>query len=134
MLADSLSWQEMTVGGTIGGQHADPVTFLLTQLAAHFAPFGEEQRIEGMTELMSFRRQQGENTDAMVARFRTIRWRAAQGGAGMLLNWEGYSYLFLRATGVSPNQLLTILQPYSGRFPNTQQEFEDMTLAVKWQE
>ena len=49
----------------------------------------------------------------------------------MLLNWEGYSYLFLRATGVSPNQLLTILQPYSGRFPNTQQEFEDMTLAVR---
>ena len=49
----------------------------------------------------------------------------------MLLNWEGYSYLFLRATGVSPNQLLTILQPYAGRFPNTQQEFEDMTLAVR---
>ena len=69
LLADSLSWQEMTVGGTIGGQHADPVTFLLTQLAAHFAPFGEEQRIEGLTELMSFRRHNGEHSDAMVARF-----------------------------------------------------------------
>ena len=49
----------------------------------------------------------------------------------MLLNWEGYSWLFLRAAGVSPNQLLQLLQPYSGRFPATQQEFEDMTLATR---
>ena len=95
VLADSLSWQEMTQGGTVGGQQMGPVTFLLTQLAAHYAPFGEEQRIDSMVELMAFRRLPGEATDALVARFRTIRWRAAQGGAGMLLNWEGYSWLFL---------------------------------------
>ena len=53
-LADALSWQELTQGGQIGGQQLDPVTFLLTQLAAHYAPFGEEQRVSGMVDLMSF--------------------------------------------------------------------------------
>ena len=90
-LADALSWQELTQGGTIGGQQLDPVTFLLTQLAAHYAPFGEEQRVSGMTDLMSFHRQPNERTDALVARYRTLRWRAAQGGGGMLMSWEGCS-------------------------------------------
>ena len=49
----------------------------------------------------------------------------------MVLNWEGYSWLFLRAAGVNANQLIQLLQPYSGRFPNTQQEFEDMQPAVR---
>ena len=51
---DALSWQEITQGGNVGGHQLSPVTFLLTQLAAHYAPFGEEQRITAMTELMSF--------------------------------------------------------------------------------
>ena len=42
---------------------------------------------------MSFHRQHNERTDAMIARYRTLRWGAAQGGAGVLLNWEGYSWL-----------------------------------------
>ena len=130
-LADALSWQELTQGGQVGGQQLDPVTFLLTQLAAHYAPFGEEQRVSGMTELMSFHRAPNERTDALVARFRTLRWRAAQGGAGMLMNWEGYSWLLLRACGVNPTQLLQLLQPFQGRFPNTQQEFEDIQLSLR---
>ena len=40
-LADNLSWQDITQGGNIGGQQLGPVTFLLTQLAAHYAPFIE---------------------------------------------------------------------------------------------
>ena len=80
-----MSWQELTQGGNIGGQHLDPVTFLLTQLAAHYAPFGEEQRVSGMTELMSFHRLPNERTDALVARYRTLRWRAAQGGGDRAL-------------------------------------------------
>ena len=109
----------------------DPVTFLLTQLAAHYAPFGEERRVASMVELMSFHRLPQERTDALMARYRTLRWRAAQGGGGMLMNWEGYSWLLLRACGVNPQQLIQLLQPYQGRFPNTQQEFEDMSLAIR---
>ena len=84
-----------------------------------------------MTDLISFSRHAGERTDALVARYRILRWRAAQGGGGMLMNWEGYSWLLLRACGVNPTQLLQILQPYQYRFPNTQQEFEDMLLAIR---
>ena len=53
-LADALSWQDITQGGQVGGHNLGPVTFLLTQLAAHYAPFGEEQRVTAMQELMSF--------------------------------------------------------------------------------
>ena len=102
-LADALSWQELTQGGDVGGHQLDPITFLLTQLAAHYAPFGEEQRVTSMTELMSFHRLPNERTDALVARYWTLCWRAAQRGGGMLLNWEGYSWLLLRACGITHN-------------------------------
>ena len=55
-LADALSWQELTTGGVIGGQAMDPVTFLLTPLAAHYAPFGGRTTCErhgGTDELPS---------------------------------------------------------------------------------
>ena len=101
-LADGLSWQEITVEGNIDGHNLDPVTFLQTQYAAHYDPFGEEQRVSSMQELMSSHRLHNERTDAMIARYRAVRWRAAQGDAGLLLNWEGYSWLLLRACGVNP--------------------------------
>ena len=52
-----------------------------------------------MCELMSFHRLHNERTDAMIASYQTLRWRAAEGGAGLLFTWEGYSWLFLRACG-----------------------------------
>ena len=39
-LARNMSMQEITTGGLINGVAEDPVTFLLTQLATHFAPLG----------------------------------------------------------------------------------------------
>jgi hypothetical protein len=129
-LADALSWQELTQGGAVGGQQLDPDTFLPTQLAAHYTPHGKEQRRSGVADLMTFHRQSNEQTDAPVARYRTLHWRVAQGGGGMLVNWEGYSWLLLRAYGVNSTQWLQLLQPYQGRFPNTQQEFKDMQSAI----
>ena len=105
--------------GGVNGQQLDAVSFLLTQLSAHFAPFGEETRLQAMSELMQFRRQRGERTDPLIARYRSLRFRASQCGTGMIMNWEGYSWILLRACGVTMDQLLRILQPLNNRYPFT---------------
>ena len=84
-----------------------------------------------MQELMGFHRRQGEDTDALVARYRTLRHRAAQNGGGMLMNWEGYTWLLLRACGVNSTQPMQLLSPWQGRFPATQNEFEDLQVQLR---
>ena len=49
----------------------------------------------------------------------------------MAMSWEGYSWLLLRACGVNQHQLLSILQPYQGRFPSTEAEFNSMQLTLR---
>ena len=49
----------------------------------------------------------------------------------MAMSWEGYAWLLLRACGVNQHQLLSVLQPYQGRFPNTEAEFNSMQLTLR---
>ena len=130
-LARGMSYQDITQGGMINGQPVDPVTFLLTHLAQQFAPLGEEARLRAISELMQFHRNPGEQIDSMLSRFMTLRFRAGQGGQGMAMSWEGYSWLLLKACGVSHHQLLNVLQPYQGRFPGTEAEFNAMQLTLR---
>ena len=41
-LALNFSYDDLTVGANVNGVHLGPVTYLLTQLVAAFAPLGEE--------------------------------------------------------------------------------------------
>jgi len=131
VMALNCAYDDLTNGAMVNGVHLGPVTYLLTQLAAAYAPLGEEVRLKAMSDLMMFQRLNGENTDALVARFRQLRYLAAQGGAGINMSWEGYCWLLIRAVGVTSNQLLTVLQPFQGRFPNTEQEFEEMIMTMR---
>ena len=115
----------------MNGAQADPVTFLLSMLAANFAPLGEEQRLQAIAELMQFRREPGETIDALLSRFMAIRHRAAQGGQGLTMSAEGLAWLILQACGVNHNQLLSILQPFQGRFPNTEAELSAMQMTLR---
>jgi hypothetical protein len=49
----------------------------------------------------------------------------------MVMSWEGYSWLQLKACGVSHDQLLNVLQPYHGRRPSTEAEFNAMQLTLR---
>ena len=118
-----MSYEQQTQGGLIGGVQQDPVTFLIAQLAANYAPLGEESRLLAMSELMQFRRNQGENTDALLTRFQGVRHRAETGGAGMAMSIEGYSWLLLKACGVTQHQLILLLQPTANRFPPMTRNF-----------
>ena len=130
-LAYNLSFQELTQGDMVAGQHVDPLTYLLANLAQLYAPLGEEQRMMAMSELFHFKRNHNENIDQLIARYRLLRLKAAQGQVGLTMSWEGYSWMLLRATGVSSAQLLQLLQPTGNRYPTTEAEFEAMCLAIR---
>ena len=130
-LMRNISLEELTRGGTFNGQPADPVSNILQHLATHFAPLGEETRMSAMTELMSFNRKAGESIDTLLSRFLTVRHRTQMGGTGMAMSWEGFSYLLLRACGPDSHQLLNILQPFQGRWPSTEAEFNAMQLTLR---
>jgi hypothetical protein len=51
----------------------------------------------------------------------------------MAMSWEGYSWLLFKACGISMShhQLLNVLQPYQGRFPSTEAEFNAMQLTLR---
>ena len=46
-LVRAMSWTDVTQGGQIAGRNVDAITFLLTHLAAAYAPLGEEARAAG---------------------------------------------------------------------------------------
>ena len=104
---------------------------LLGHLASNDAPLGEECRLTAMTELMQCRRNPGESTDSLLARYQGITFRAETGGAGMTMSFGGYSWLLLRACGVSQGQLITLLQPTNSRFPTTEAEYSALTMAIR---
>ena len=130
-LARNMTFDQITNGGDVNGTHTDSVTYLLANLAQNFAPLGEEQRLTAMSELMSFHRNPGEQIDTLLSRFMTLRYRAEQGGAGMTMSWEGYAWLVLKACGTNSQQLLQLLQPYQGRFPNTAAEYNALTMSLR---
>ena len=122
-LARSMSYHDITQGGLINGTQVDPVTYLLTHLAHQLAPLGEEARLRAMGELMNFHRNPSEQIDGMLSRFMTLRYRAAQlAGQGMVMSWEGYAWLLLRACGVTQHQLINVLQPYQGGVSPTRKQ------------
>ena len=45
-LLGSMTAHQMTQGGLINGQQVDPLTFILAQVAMHYGPLGEEQRLQ----------------------------------------------------------------------------------------
>ena len=89
-LCRELSYQERTQGGLINGVQVDAVSFMLTHIGQRFAPLAEEQRLQAYQRLMSFDRNPNQTIDAMLTRFATLRFRAAQGGNGVTMSWEGY--------------------------------------------
>ena len=103
VIARGLSMVEMTRGGVINGQQVNAVTFLLTQLAASYAPLGEEQRLQAMGDLMQFRRNTNETMDQLIVRFRAVRWKAQQAG-NMVMSIEGLSWLLLCAVRPTTQQ------------------------------
>ena len=117
--------QEMSTGGILNGDQVDPVTFVIGSLHARFAPLEEESRLQSMTEMWAFARRPGEGINALLSRYEQIRARAANEGQ-FVMSIEGCSLQLLRAVGIRPNHLYTLLQPFEGQLPRTEREFSRM--------
>merc|ERR1712185_732020 len=107
--------QEMYHGGSFepGGEHVDPVTYLLGSLHARFSALEEESTLTAMTEMLAFARKPGENVNSLLARYETVRQRAALEGQ-FVMTVPGCSLQIIRACGMGPQHLFILLQPFQG--------------------
>ena len=122
--------QEMMRGCILNGVHDDPATYLLGGLHAKFPALEEESRLAAMTEMLAFARKPGEHINQLLARYDPVRHRAAVEGQ-FVMSIEGCALLLCRAIGVGPQQLYTLLQPYGGMWPSTQQQFDQMCTQLR---
>ena len=129
-MARMISPQEMVNGGAINGVQVDLVTYLLAGLHTRFAALEEESRLSCMTEMLAFARKPGENINAVLARYETVRTRAAIEGQ-FVMSAEGCSLQLLRACGIQSQHLITLLQPFNGRLPNNDLEFNQMCTQLR---
>ena len=121
---------EMVNGGLRNGVLVDIVTYLLGAIHARFAALEEESRLTTMTEMLAFARKPGESINALLARYETVRQRAAVEGQ-FQMSIEGCSLQILRAIGVHSHQLIMLLQPFQGRLPQNDQEFQAMIAQLR---
>ena len=117
-------------GGPINGVQTDPVTYLMHALAEQFAALGEESRVGTMADLLNFQRLGNENIDELLSRFDLVRTRAAEYGQ-MALSVQGLSFVLLRAVGVTDTQLLNLLQPFNGNYPDTETRFRALQQGLR---
>ena len=130
-MARHLSYNDLTNGALINGNHVGPVAYLLHHLAINFSPLGEEAQLAAIAELHRFDRKPGESIDGLLSRFLTPRYRASQEGQGMPMSWQGYAWILLGACGANDNQFLQLLMPFQGRLLATEQEFGALQLSLR---
>ena len=127
-----ISPQEMFHGGALepGGEVVDPVTYLLGSLHSRFSPLEEESSVTALCEMLAFQRRHGESVNALMVRYEVVRQRAALEGQ-FVMNVPGCSLQILRACNVSPQHLHILLQPFQGRLPTTDAQFNQLCTQLR---
>ena len=131
-MARMITPQEMYHGGSFepGGEVVDPVTYLLGSLHARFSALEEESSITAMTEMMAFARRPGEHINSLLARYETVRQRAALEGQ-YVLSVPGCALQLMKACGMGPQHLFVLLQPFQGQLPRTDQQFKELCTQLR---
>ena len=73
--------------------------------------------------MLSFSRRRNENISALLALYETVRQRAAVEGQ-FIMSIEGCALQLLRVSGVQTQHFFTLFQPYGGRLPQTDEQFQ----------
>jgi hypothetical protein len=125
-IARDLTPQQLAAGGQVnmpgqGMVNLDGLGFLMHGLETRFGPLAEETNLISMTERMTFRRIPSEPTDSLLARFDTLRGRAA--AANLVMSIPGLCFILLNAVGLTTEQRLQLLTPLQGRMPANDAEF-----------
>ena len=128
----AIGYNEITNGGTINGIHHDPVSYLLNGLEMRFGQLHDEQRLAAMVEFKNFKKHPGEPINCLISRLEVARSRAALDG-GYHESVEGCAMTLLgqHCCAVNAQQLITFLQPFGGRLPNTEEELLALLSQMK---
>ena len=129
-MARCITPQEMIHGGVRNGQQLDPVTYLIGALHAKFAALEEESRLQCMTEMLAFTRRPNETINAVLARYETVRQRAATEGQ-FIMSFEGCSLQLLRTCNIQASQLFILLQPFGGQLPQDEAQFQQLCTQLR---
>ena len=122
---------EIYTGGMVGGQHLDPLAYLLHGLGSRFGPLDDEVRPRSAQDLLNFSRRAGESTDAILSRFDIVRQRARSDGGGATVSIETASLILLRAIGVNHQQFQQLTQPLGFRLPSNEMEYLQLTHSIR---
>ena len=96
----------------------------------HASKHLEESSITAMTEMLAFARRSGENINSLLARYETVRQRAALEGQ-FVMTVAGCSLQILKACGMGPQHLFILLQPFQGRLPSTDAQFRELCTQLR---
>ena len=131
-MARMITPQEMYHGGSFepGGEIVDPVTYLLGSLHSRFSALEEESSLSAMTEMMAFARRPGENVNSLIARYETVRQRAALEGQ-FVMTMPGCALQLIKACGMGPQHLFILLQPFQGRLPMNENQFRELCTQLR---
>ena len=130
--SQSLPIQQLIAGGDINGVRVDAMTWVMHMLSERYAPLGEEINIQAISEFMNFSGRANESVDDLLIRFDNVRQRAIEyGQLPLAQNVVAITWKLFEALRISDEQLITLLQPFQGRFPQNEQQFEDLRIRLR---
>ena len=129
-LARLMTPQELMNGGQLNGNAVDPVTLLFHALQTRFGPLEEETRMTAVNNLLNFTRRGNERINELLTRFETTRVRAVNEG-NFTMSVEGFTMILFRAVGLNEDQLLQVLNPLGGHFPQTDAQFHQISAYLR---
>ncbi len=83
-----------------------------------------------MTEMLAFTKRPGETINELLARYETVRQRAAVEGQ-FVMSIEGCCLQILRAIGIQAQHLFPLLQPFGGQLPQNEQQFGELCTQLR---
>jgi hypothetical protein len=129
-LARLMTPQELMNGGQLNGNAVDPVTLLFHALQTRFGPLEEETRMTAVNNLLNFHRRGNERINELLTRFETTRVRSVNEG-NFAMSVEGFTMILFRAVGLNEDQLLQVLSPLGGHFPQTDAQFDQASAYLR---
>ena len=130
--ARAMTHEEQTTGGIINGRRLDAVSYIMAGLAMRYARLGDESRLAAMTQYEAFQRYPNENIDQLLDRFDQVRYRAETEG-NYHQSVEVTSLKLLQILRCNADQLIRLLAPFGGRYPNTEEEFRNLQSTIRRQ-
>ena len=98
------------------------IDIIINILTRKFAPLEQENRIRVLNDFFRFRKQYGEDIDAIITRYELIRYRA-HNEAGLIISPIGAAWLLMMHIGIATERWPLLLAPLQGQLPTDDHEY-----------